>query len=189
MSRSSLSSNNLTQSGRGSIWTWVTIAACATLFAAGCGTGGGDASAKDDTEKECEPCEECKVCEECPEVAEAEPKENAPYPWVLIGSVKITEGKMDADIAKRKVTGERYALRECYIPALKKDPNLAGEMDVQFTVSGSTGKIIASIVRDSTIEDKAVQKCMTTKIKEWSFPKSEGTSVVKFTIGIVPTSL
>ncbi|MBH25854.1 MAG: hypothetical protein CMH57_15715 [Myxococcales bacterium] len=172
-------------------WTW-TLAALTCAAAMAC-----TPPPAADPEPQEVNCEEQCPCEcDCPEPTAAkeegddeEKKTKAPYPWVLIGSVQVAEGDLDLDVAKRKVTGQRYALRECYIPALKENPELAGEMDVQFTVSGSTGKIIASIVRNSTIEDKGVQKCMTDKIKKWTFPKSEEkTSVVKFTIGIVPIS-
>ena len=185
ISSKQINPSNSAASSRNSGWLRI-LASLFLLTVVACNAGGESTSPKKvNCEQEC-PCD----CD-CPEAAaDGDSKENAPYPWVLIGTVKVTEGALSQDIAKRKVTGQRYALRECYTPALKKDPNLAGEMDVQFTVSGGTGKIIASIVRDSTIEDKKVQKCMTKKIKEWTFPKSESKdSVVKFTIGIVPISL
>lgn len=145
-----------------------------------------------DCAKDC-PCK----CEEpepvdCPEPDDVEDiaKSNEPYPLVFAGNVKVNEGSLDPTIAKRKVTAQRYALRECYAPALKKDPTLKGEMDVQFTVSGSTGKIIASIVRESTIEDKTIQKCVTKTVKKLSFPKSDSKeSVVRFTAVMLAVNL
>ncbi|MEL6181002.1 MAG: AgmX/PglI C-terminal domain-containing protein [Myxococcota bacterium] len=169
-------------------WTPVLVAA---VCIAACTQPPAETTTPEPAEVNCEedcPCE-CDCPEPTAKEGDGETHTKAPYPWVLIGTVQVAEGDLDVAVAKRKVTGQRYALRECYIPALKRNPELAGEMDVQFTVSGSTGKIIASIVRNSTIEDQDVQKCMTDKIKKWTFPKSEKkTSVVKFTIAIVPIS-
>lgn len=138
-------------------------------------------------------CAEQCPCE-CPEAKVETPPNQEPYPMVFAGNIKVAEGPLSNELAATKVNAQRYSLRECYAPALKKDPTIKGEMDVQFTISGETGKVIAAIVRQSTINDKTIEGCVTRKAKEWSFPKDDRKrktreSVVKFTVLMLAVSL
>lgn len=152
-------------------------------------------------EVDCSQCE-CK-CEEpapCPGAAEKRgtaagsnldeiPKTrdgNKPYPVVLVGNVRVMEGRLNSDTASKYVGNKRIVLRECYAPILEKDPNTRGEMDVQFTVSASTGKIIAAIVRESTMKNAEVKNCVESKIRAWRFDPHKGKeSVVRFSLVMV----
>jgi hypothetical protein len=113
-------------------------------------------------------------------------KTGEPYPVVLVGNIKVTEGQLDEKEARRRVSNQRIALRACYEPVLKANKEVRGEMDVQFTVSPGTGKIIASIVRQSTIDDKDLQKCVTDKLKELRFDPHKGKeAIVRFSLVMV----
>jgi hypothetical protein len=153
------------------------------------------ASDKDDAEVKPADCDKDCPCDcKCPEAKQDTPPNQEPYPMVFAGNVKVSEGPLDNDAAEDKVNGQRYSLRECYAPALKKDPTLKGEMDVQFTVSGETGKVIAAIVRQSTINNKPLESCVKEKAQKWTFPRDDKKkkaheSVVKFTVVMLAVSL
>lgn len=141
---------------------------------------------------------DCKVqcpCE-CAEEVDAPPEErddeegtdlparSRPYAVFLAGNVVVADGDLSVDKARERVVTERVALEKCYSKALAKDPDLKGEMNVQFTVSAPTGEIIAAIVRSSTLKDKSLKNCITGKIKAWRFKPHKGTTaaVVRFDV-------
>jgi hypothetical protein len=134
-----------------------------------------------------DPMEDVAVDDGIPAKAEA----GTPWPVVLHGNVRVTEGKLNKQEALRKIAAQRIALRECYASALSADKELRGELEIQFTVSAGTGKIIAALVRDSTLKNKDVESCIEGKIRAWTFTTSKGggESVVKFTLVLVPVVL
>lgn len=183
----------------------VVILLGATLAA--CGALGGDDQRQVNCAEEC-PCEcpeptaapvpdsvpasvaadEGEVMDDAlPDKAEA----GTPWPVVLHGNVRVIEGKLSKTEALRKIAAQRIALRSCYADALAADKELRGELEIQFTVSGGTGKIIAALVRDSTLKNKEVEACIEGKIRGWTFTttKGGGESVVKFTLVLVPVVL
>lgn len=172
---------------------------CLAAALSGCPAQEAAAPAEVNCAEQC-PCE-CK-CDETPAAVEKTQKTEAgeevavdqlpegkggePYPVVLVGNIKVTEGQLDEKEARRRVSNQRIALRACYEPVLKSNKEVRGEMDVQFTVSPATGKIIASIVRQSTIEDKELQKCVTDKLKELRFDPHKGKeAIVRFSLVMV----
>ncbi len=113
-----------------------------------------------------------------------------PYPVVLVGNVKINEGKIPKKSVQARLNKSRFSLRQCYEPALKENAELRGEMDVQFTVSAKTGKVIAALVRESTLKNKTVEKCVSDKVKGWTFEKHKGKeSVIRFSSVMIGVSL
>lgn len=179
--------------------TWFAVVLLALSFA-GCGLlgegeggGGGSPDASTASKPQEVNCAEACPCEcKCEEKAEDDmPDKNAPYGLVFAGNVRVSEGSLPLSVLKSRIASERLSLRECYVPALEKNPELKGEVDVQFTVSGATGKIIAAIVRESTLENKEVETCVTRKVKAWTFPKTDDgkETVVRFTAAMFAASL
>ena len=64
-------------------------------------------------------------------------------------------------------------LRACYLPALKKKPELSGRVTVQFTIS-SAGKVVDSVLQSSRLQDARVEKCVVKAFRGWEFPKPPG---------------
>jgi hypothetical protein len=78
-------------------------------------------------------------------------------------------------------------MRECYQSGLNKDPSLKGEMSVQFTVSGDTGKVIAALERSTDIGNAAVRDCILNNIRGWQLASTrKGDSVVRFDFLLLP---
>ncbi len=178
----------------------ITLLPLAFLAACGLGGGGNSAPAEVNCSEQC-PCD-CKetkgdstdavaatatdddvAMDELPATKTAD----EPYPVVLVGNIKVTEGRLNDKEARRRVSNTRISLRECYAPVLKGDATARGEMDVQFTVSGGTGKIIAAIVRESTIKNKDLESCVTNKVKGLRFDpeKRSKESIVRFSLVMV----
>lgn len=91
------------------------------------------------------------------------------------------EGPLPPEVVKEVVLGggRRFTLSRCYEAGVERDPQLKGEMSLQFTVAGSNGKVTAAVERHTNFSDKAVSKCILDEIKNWTFPPQKSQSVVK----------
>lgn len=97
------------------------------------------------------------------------------------------QGKLPPESVTGMVKDKRYAMRECYQAGLNKDPSLKGEMSVQFTVSGDTGKVIAALERSTDIGNAAVRDCILNNIRGWQLASTrKGDSVVRFDFLLLP---
>lgn len=86
-------------------------------------------------------------------------------------------GSLDKDIIRRIVRAHINEVRTCYNIGLKKDPTLAGEVTIAFTISG-TGTVSSATVKDDTVPDAKVGKCIAKAVKRWVFPKPTGGGLV-----------
>ena len=64
-------------------------------------------------------------------------------------------------------------VRRCYENELNKNPNIEGLVSVAFEIGGS-GMLNYSKVTKSSLNNKAVESCITTKMMKWKFPKPKG---------------
>lgn len=64
-------------------------------------------------------------------------------------------------------------VRRCYETQLKFNPDLQGLVEVSFMINGS-GMLDFSKVNRSTLKNPATEKCITTKMMSWQFPKPKG---------------
>jgi hypothetical protein len=97
-------------------------------------------------------------------------------PTVIPGKPLVT-GSLDKEIIQRVIRKHRREIAFCYEQELQKNKNLAGRIKVKFTISG-TGDVIAAIVRTSTLKSRAVESCVTSKIRRWVFPEPKGGGIV-----------
>ena len=104
------------------------------------------------------------------------------------GAEKVPRGKM-SDVSKVEVDGSlspdvvvatirrnKGAIIACYERALKRNPNLSGKVELQFTIS-SIGKVTRADVGEDTLGDDEVKNCMTGIVKTWRFPAPSGGDV------------
>jgi TonB family protein len=66
-----------------------------------------------------------------------------------------------------------HEIRYCYHRRLLRQPQLAGELAVRFTVSGS-GRVASAHVSSSTVPDAAVGDCAATYFRWMQFPAPAG---------------
>lgn len=127
---------------------------------------------------------DCPPCEDAP-VAAVGTAANYALVYPIEESLRVT-GTLSPDVIKDQVKSRRYTFSKCYQDALDKDPSLKGEMSIQFTVSGSSGRIIAAIERDTKI-DRRIHDCVFAEIKKWKFePTKAADSVARFDMLFVP---
>jgi pSer/pThr/pTyr-binding forkhead associated (FHA) protein len=97
-------------------------------------------------------------------------------PTVIPGK-PLVKGSLDKEIIQRVIRKHRREISFCYEQQLQKNKNLAGRIKVKFTISG-TGDVIAAMVRSSTLKNRAVENCVTSKIRRWVFPEPKGGGIV-----------
>lgn len=69
-------------------------------------------------------------------------------------------------------------VRFCYEQGLQKNASLSGRVVVGFTV-GPSGAVSSAIVESTSIVEKAVEECISMRLKTWKFPTPQGGVSVK----------
>lgn len=69
-------------------------------------------------------------------------------------------------------------VRRCYESELNKRPDIEGLVSVAFQIGGN-GRLNYSRIAKSSLGSKTVEKCITTKMMKWKFPKPKGGVSVK----------
>jgi pSer/pThr/pTyr-binding forkhead associated (FHA) protein len=93
----------------------------------------------------------------------------------------IIMGSLDKELIRRVIREHLPQIRYCYEKELTRNPGLFGKVATQFTISAEGTVQSAEVVKggDSTTLDNAeVQRCITSKIRTWVFPKPKGGGVV-----------
>ena len=88
------------------------------------------------------------------------------------------QGALDKEIIRKVVRQHRREIKYCYERQLQKNPELSGQVVVNFTISPS-GDVVNAIVKKSTLNNAAVERCMQGKIRHWVFPQPKGGGLVK----------
>lgn len=119
----------------------------------------------------------------------AEPESAYALVYPIEETLRI-EGAIAPPSVRAKVTAERFAMQKCYQTELDRNPATKGEVSLQFTVSNSTGKVMASVVRQNTTGNEALTGCVLTLVNAWTFPLIAGSelSVVRFDVLFLPVS-
>jgi hypothetical protein len=89
------------------------------------------------------------------------------------GSGPPVRGSLDKKVIKEVIQEHHREVRACYEVELVKQPDLAGRVLSQFTISG-TGNVVAFVVRDSTVGNPAIEDCLRRHLLTWKFPKPRG---------------
>ena len=82
-------------------------------------------------------------------------------------------GSLDKKVIKDVINEHHREVRACYEVELVKQPDLAGRVLSQFTISG-TGNVVAVVLRDSTVGNPAIEECLRKHLFTWKFPKPRG---------------
>ena len=105
------------------------------------------------------------------------------------GSVPNDAAHMDKEIVRRIIHSHVREVKLCYERFLTRDPWVAGQIRMDFTVS-STGNVVASGMRDSTMladRNHVVADCIQQAMLGWVFPKPLGGGKVNITYPFVLT--
>ncbi len=86
-------------------------------------------------------------------------------------------GSLDEEIIRRVVRQHRRQIAYCYEKELQKDKTLAGRIKVHFTIAPS-GDVVSATIGASSMNNRAVESCITNKIRHWAFPAPEQPGLV-----------
>lgn len=100
-------------------------------------------------------------------------------PTVRTGQT-IVRGALDRSLVERVIQRHLNALRYCYQRELRRDPDLAGEVVITFTIAADSTVQNARVER-STLEDEAVQTCLVSRFSKMRFPQPAGGGLVVVT--------
>jgi TonB family protein len=90
------------------------------------------------------------------------------------------------DLIRGVVNRHKPEVRQCFREGLARDPGLTGEVEVAFTIQGD-GSVAYPTIARSTVNDGAVDACVTEAVKRWRFPvfvASGGDVDVKFPFAV-----
>jgi hypothetical protein len=82
-------------------------------------------------------------------------------------------GTLDKKVIKDVIREHHREVRACYEVEIVKQPDLAGHVLSQFTISG-TGDVVAVVLRDSTLGNPTIEECVRRRLLTWKFPKPVG---------------
>lgn len=82
-------------------------------------------------------------------------------------------GGLDKSLIAAVVQANIGQIKHCYERQLIVDPNIFGKVVAQWTIN-KEGAVSVSSVKNTTMNNKAVENCIVGKIKNWAFPKPKG---------------
>jgi outer membrane biosynthesis protein TonB len=85
---------------------------------------------------------------------------------------------LDRAVIDQIVRRRQDRIRLCYERQLNFVPGLAGKITVQFQIN-TDGTVLSSTLIEDTMKNKAVNDCVATEVKSWTFPRPKGGAVVK----------
>ena len=86
-------------------------------------------------------------------------------------------GSLDKEIIRRVVREHMAQIRYCYEKELNRTPGLKGKVVQKWVISAS-GSVQSATVAQTTMKNRAVESCMSRKIRSWKFPKPKGGGIV-----------
>ena len=88
--------------------------------------------------------------------------------------------RLSKEAIYRVVRAHEVPIKACYEAQMKKDPSLAGEIDVAWDIE-KDGRVAKAHVMQTTMNNKPVEDCIVVEVASWRFPAAgERTSVGRF---------
>jgi TonB family protein len=86
-------------------------------------------------------------------------------------------GSLDKEVIRGVIRRHLAEVQFCYERSLRKRPELAGKVMVQFTIVGS-GAVSSAAVQSSTLGDAEAEQCICDAMTRWQFPPPAGGGMV-----------
>jgi len=87
------------------------------------------------------------------------------------------KGSLDKETFRAEIRTHGPEVQSCYQPELDKNQKLSGRVVVQFTIAES-GDVTASVLQQTTMNNKAVENCVVGVVRCWKFPPAPGNGIV-----------
>ncbi|MCM2282879.1 MAG: AgmX/PglI C-terminal domain-containing protein [Bdellovibrionaceae bacterium] len=97
---------------------------------------------------------------------------------IPLGREAIVAGGLDFDLVADVISKNIGQIRFCYEQGLQGDPQLAGRVEVAWTINGN-GQVTTAGVANTTLNSKIVEDCILLRLRSWKFPLPEGGVDVK----------
>jgi hypothetical protein len=88
-----------------------------------------------------------------------------------------TDGSLSKEQIAKVVRAHMAGVKYCYEKELQHKTSLSGGVDI-FWVIQPDGAVSKANVKQSTMGDAAVEGCIVRQVKQWSFPKAPGQTIV-----------
>jgi len=112
-----------------------------------------------------------------PKIKFKEGETSAPIVYTGVASVS---GELDKETVRRYIQTKMDQIRWCYQQEVQKNPDLAGQIVLQWTIA-PTGKVVGVSVSSSTMNNQSVEQCIVSRVGTWVFPSPKGGGAVKVT--------
>lgn len=96
---------------------------------------------------------------------------------IISENVQVLSG-LPKDVINAVVQRHRAEIRACYDAALQRNPNLRGKVTIAFSIQPN-GVVSSSTVKESSIGDRGLESCITSRVMTWVFPKPEAPVVTE----------
>jgi hypothetical protein len=87
------------------------------------------------------------------------------------------DGSLSKEAINKVVRAHLAGVKYCYEKELQRKASLAGGVDI-FWVIQPDGTVSKANVKQSTMNDAAVEGCIVRQVKQWQFPKAPGQTIV-----------
>jgi TonB family protein len=90
---------------------------------------------------------------------------------------QVVRGSLDKEIIHRVIRRDLNKIRYCYEKRLVENPELAGKVRISFVIAAD-GRVQSAKIKESTLEDPVVGKCVAYAVRRLQFPKPKGGGIV-----------
>jgi hypothetical protein len=111
----------------------------------------------------------------------------APDPVPGIVTIKCGENAscLDKEIVRRVIRQHKNEVRFCYELGLSVKPELNGRVVTQFTIANN-GRVLSSVVSESSMADRDVEQCIAQAVRRWEFPSTQQMTMVSYPFVLTP---
>src|SRR5690606_953094 len=78
-------------------------------------------------------------------------------------------GALPPEVIKKVIDENKNQIRYCYEVELQRNQNLEGRVAMKWVIA-ATGSVATVQVKESSIKNANVERCIAAKIKTWRFP-------------------
>jgi hypothetical protein len=93
------------------------------------------------------------------------------------GGAGDTDGSLSKEQINKVVRAHLAGIKYCYEKELQRKSSLAGAIDI-FWIIQPDGSVSKANVKNTTMNDSAVEGCIVRQVKQWQFPKAPAQTTV-----------
>jgi hypothetical protein len=87
-------------------------------------------------------------------------------------------GSLPPGAVRDTISAQQKTFQGCFDAEKKKAPALAGKVTTEFLV-GNEGKVSEAVVKETTLKNEGVEKCLLDNLTKLQFPKPDGETGVR----------